>query len=140
MEHNWKDREQNRMNNGIYEPVNLVGDDPNRFLHISLVDPCKVAYTANDEKGIADIQTRTTLEKYCKKFGLETTGHVPKVKKVRVVIEVRGGVVTAVIADGELDVRLVDYDSPESGDPTLGYMFNDGSFISDLIMSGKEVY
>lgn len=72
MDNQWKTREQARMDNGTYDPVNLRGDNPDRFLHISLVDPCMVAYTMNDEKGMADIQTRTSLEKYCKKFGLET--------------------------------------------------------------------
>lgn len=67
----WKAREQAYMNSGIYESVNLAGDDPNRFLHVSLLDPNMVAYTKNDEKGQADIQTRTTLKKYMHKFGLE---------------------------------------------------------------------
>lgn len=72
MENQWKAREQARMDNGTYDPVSLRGDGPDRFLHVSLVDPCMVAYTKNEEKGMADIQTRTTLEAYCKKFGLET--------------------------------------------------------------------
>lgn len=66
----WKSREQGRMDNGIYEPVNLAGDDPDRFLHVSLLNPDMVAYTKNAEKGQADIQTKTTLEKYIRKFGL----------------------------------------------------------------------
>lgn len=73
----WKHREQGRMDNGIYDPVSLRGDDPDRFLHMSLVDPCMVAYTKDEMNGAADIQTRTTLERYIRKFGLETTGHVP---------------------------------------------------------------
>lgn len=73
----WKSREQGRMGNGTYEPVNLVGDDPDRFLHVSLLNPAMVAYTKDSEKGQADIQTRTTLEGYIRKYGLETTGHVP---------------------------------------------------------------
>lgn len=74
---NWKAREQARIDNGTYEPVNLRGDDPDRFLHVSLLNPDMVAYTKNDEKGQADIQTRTTLEKYIHKFGLGVPGHVP---------------------------------------------------------------
>lgn len=138
----WKAREQARMDNGIYEPVNLAGDDLDRFLHVSLLNPDMVAYTKNDEKGQADIQTKTTLEAYIRKFRLETTGHVPSKNHAqpKVVIEVRGGVITSVISDSDLDIRLVDYNTPENGDPTLGRTFDDGSFISELIASGRKVY
>lgn len=67
----WLIREQCRMHR-FYTPIRITGDNALRFLHVSREDPSKVAYTANDEKGRADIQTRTTLKKYTHKFDLNT--------------------------------------------------------------------
>lgn len=68
----WIARETARFHTNQYTPVNLEGDDPLRFLHVSVDDPSKVAYTASAENGRADIQTRTTIPRYCAKFRLES--------------------------------------------------------------------
>lgn len=73
----WILREQCRTHK-FYTPIHLEGDSPLRFLHVSRDDPSMVAYTANDEKGLADIQTKTTFDKYCHKFGLDAPVSVPK--------------------------------------------------------------
>lgn len=65
----WLIREQCRMHD-FYTRIKIDGDNPLRFLHASREDVTKVAYTVNDEKGQADIQTKTTIEKYMCKFGL----------------------------------------------------------------------
>ena len=67
----WQDREFTRMHNGTYTAVDVPGDDPHRFLHQSLDGTGRVAYTKDDAKGAADIQTVTTLEAYREKYGLE---------------------------------------------------------------------
>ena len=66
----WEVREQCRMKH-TYTPVKIEGDDPLRFLHISTDDPAKVAYTKDADYGRKDIQTRTTLVKYCQEYGLD---------------------------------------------------------------------
>lgn len=67
----WMIREQARSHLPNYKSISLFGDDPMRFLHVSTNDPNRVAYTKNAEKGKQDIQTVTTLEAYCDKFGLD---------------------------------------------------------------------
>ena len=66
----WKQREQNRINSGEYKAIAIPGDDVNRFLHHSLDGTDRVAYTKSSDKGEADLQTVTTMEAYCQKFGL----------------------------------------------------------------------
>ena len=66
----WMVREQIRMFDGTYEAVSVPNDDPMRFLHKSTSGDGRVAYTKNADKGARDIQTVTTLEAYCRKFGL----------------------------------------------------------------------
>lgn len=67
----WPLREQCRMLFKRYKRVCVPGNDPGRFLHVSCYDSRMVAYTASEEDGVNDIQRRTTLKKYCTKFGLE---------------------------------------------------------------------
>jgi len=67
----WIAREHARILSEEYNPVRIEGDDPLRFLHVSVDNPDMVAYTKDAEHGRADIQTRTTMPKYCEKFGLE---------------------------------------------------------------------
>lgn len=52
---------------------------------------------------------------------------------VKVVIEVKGGYVVAVLSGIDLDVRIVDYDNQEDGDPVLGRMFSDDTFVGDFM-------
>jgi len=66
----WIAREAARVQSNQYTPIKLEGDDPLRFLHVSVDDLNKVAYTKDAESGRADIQTRTTMTAYCTKFGL----------------------------------------------------------------------
>lgn len=66
----WKVREQCRMNSGTYARLVVEGDDPTRFLHVSLDDPSMVAYTESEEDGVRDIQKRTTMPVYMEKYGL----------------------------------------------------------------------
>ena len=66
----WKVRELARFLSDQCKPVFLAGDEKIRFLHVSIDDPDKVAYTKDADKGRQDIQTRTTLEAYKAKFGL----------------------------------------------------------------------
>lgn len=66
----WMVREHARTVSGQYVPIRFEGDDPLRFLHASIDDPTKVAYTKDAEHGRADVQTRTTIPRYCAKFGL----------------------------------------------------------------------
>jgi len=75
----WMIREQCRINSGEYTPIKVEGDDLTHFLHVSADDPGKVAYTKDADKGRADIQTRTTLAKYCEKFELDiSTASTPQ--------------------------------------------------------------
>jgi len=73
----WIARETARMQSHQYTTLKVDGDDPLRFLHVSLDDSEKVAYTKDAEHGRADIQTRTTMTKYCKKFGLAMPHDLP---------------------------------------------------------------
>lgn len=66
----WIARETARIVSGDYTPLGIEGDDPLHFLHVSLDDSDKVSYTKDAEHGRADIQTRTTMPRYCEKFGL----------------------------------------------------------------------
>lgn len=68
----WEVREKIRHLNGVYTQIFLPGDDDSRSLHVSLTDASRVAYTESAEKGRLDIQTVTTIEAYCKKYGLYT--------------------------------------------------------------------
>lgn len=66
----WHVREQCRMDTGIYKQIKIDGDDVTRFLHVSVNDPTKVAYTNDEHDGERDVQRTTTLPQYCEKFGL----------------------------------------------------------------------
>jgi len=67
----WYWREHIRMNlPDIYKKVTLTDlpEVSEHFLHVSREDATKVAYTPDAEKGRRDIQVRTTIGRYAKKF------------------------------------------------------------------------
>lgn len=75
----WQLREECRMLDGTYTPFGIAGDDHMSFLHMALDGTGRVAYTKSAEKGADDIQTVTTLDTYCEKFGLhEPEQHAPE--------------------------------------------------------------
>lgn len=67
----WKDREQERLNDGLYKPVVWTGQDwfeknqnQDHFLHVSLKDPTRIAFTKCERDGARDIQTAMKPGKY----------------------------------------------------------------------------
>lgn len=77
----WLEREQRRFRSGEYrpcpwvneswwyrEPDNTEWDRYNRLTHISVNDPSMVAFTASEEHGQLDRQTRMKPGKYLKRF------------------------------------------------------------------------
>lgn len=67
----WKDREQERFDNGNYKPVVWAGQDwfdknqnKNHFLHVSVKDPTRIAFTKCERDGDRDIQTAMKPGKY----------------------------------------------------------------------------
>jgi hypothetical protein len=75
---NWKERERLRFENGEYITPNWsvsrcfldygFSIPENHFLHVSKKDPSKIAFTQNNEKGIADIQTPMRVGAYLLQF------------------------------------------------------------------------
>jgi hypothetical protein len=69
----WIDREQSRFYSGAYKPVpwqyDLISDATRyHFAHVSLDVPGMIAYTPDDEKGLADRQTRVKPGRYLQQF------------------------------------------------------------------------
>jgi len=75
----WRKREQARFADGIYQTLpwaaegwwlSLIKTPPckDHFAHISAKHPGRVAYTENDGKGMADIQTPLKAGRYLKRF------------------------------------------------------------------------
>ncbi len=69
----WKEREQERFDAGIYKPVSWAGQDwykeiPDHFLHVSLKDPTRIAFTKSERDGARDIQTAMKPGKYLAAF------------------------------------------------------------------------
>jgi len=67
----WKGREQERFDNGSYKPVVWAGQDwfdnnknPDHFLHVSVKDPTRIAFTKCERDGSRDIQTAMKPGKY----------------------------------------------------------------------------
>lgn len=67
----WKDREQERFDNGNYKPVVWAGQDwfdnnknQDHFLHVSVKDPTRIAFTKCERDGDRDIQTAMKPGKY----------------------------------------------------------------------------
>lgn len=72
---NWKAREQQRFDEGTYKPVTWIGqkwwDDnynPDHFVHVSLKNPCQIAFIKCERDGSADIQTAMKPGKYLTKY------------------------------------------------------------------------
>ena len=71
----WKAREKQRFADGAYKPVVWIGQDwwdknhkPDHFVHVSIKDPTKVAFTKYTKYGSADIQTSMKPGKYLAEF------------------------------------------------------------------------
>lgn len=71
----WRARERARFEDGTYVMVPWIAHhwftskvNPDHFVHLSRSEPGKVAFTENEEKGIADRQTRMRGGAYLKKF------------------------------------------------------------------------
>ena len=69
----WREREKKRLANGEYKPVIWLNEPwwrelPNHFVHVSVKDTTKVAFTPDAEKGAADKQTIVAPGKYLQKF------------------------------------------------------------------------
>jgi len=67
----WKDREQERFKAGSYKPVVWAGQDwfdknqcADHFLHVSVKDPTRIAFTKCERDGPRDIQTAMKPGKY----------------------------------------------------------------------------
>lgn len=67
----WKTREQKRFDDGLYKPVVWAGQDwydqnlnPDHFLHVSVKDPTRIAFTKCERDGARDIQTAMKPGKY----------------------------------------------------------------------------
>lgn len=68
----WMWREELRR--AYYVMVDLAEEtDPKHFVHVSEDDNTKIAYTESPEKGRKDIQTRTTIGRYFKKYNPDMT-------------------------------------------------------------------
>lgn len=68
-EADWRDREMIRLDRGIYRKVpDFFPSKSDHYVHVSVTNPQLIAYTQNDEKGRADIQTPMKPGKYLKKF------------------------------------------------------------------------
>ncbi len=86
--HQWLARETNKVDRGIYASVPWIGDDwvnPAHYCHLSMDSPGYVAYTATDEHGYLDRQTKTTPGRYLAKFAphltaAEVAAYVAQVK------------------------------------------------------------
>ena len=67
----WRAREQSRFASGVYmaPTVNVSRyARADHYLHVSRDKPAVLAYTADDEKGRRDIQTRIKIETYLERF------------------------------------------------------------------------
>jgi len=68
----WRQREAGRLTSGIYaavpEYLAPYCAHPDHYVHISLKDPTKLAYTQSPEKGMDDVQTAVSVESYLTKF------------------------------------------------------------------------
>jgi hypothetical protein len=71
----WKAREQKRFDTGSYKPVVWAGQDwfdknlnPDHFLHVSVKDPTRIAFTKCERDGARDIQTAMKPGKYLTEF------------------------------------------------------------------------
>lgn len=71
----WKIRERKRLADGSYKPPIWAGLDwfeknqrPDHFLHISVKDPTRIAFTKSDSDGAKDIQTAMKPGKYLTEF------------------------------------------------------------------------
>ena len=66
----WRERECERVRAGVYIPTPWSGYDrfPDHFAHMSVKQPGMIAYTENDEKGIADRQTTIKPGRYLEQF------------------------------------------------------------------------
>jgi hypothetical protein len=69
----WRERERGRFRDGTYFPISwgeAIGNDDtdNHFVHLSLGHPGLIAYTASDEHGVQDRQTRVKPGRYLKQF------------------------------------------------------------------------
>lgn len=73
--HTWKEREQKRFADGAYKAVCWVGHEwwdknhnRDHFVHVSVKDPTRIAFTKSDKDGSADIQTAMKPGKYLAEF------------------------------------------------------------------------
>jgi len=67
----WRAREQARLDDGIYlHPADSIRRvaPMDHYLHVSRDKPELLAYTASDEKGRRDLQTRASVASYLEKF------------------------------------------------------------------------
>lgn len=71
----WRDRERSRFADGTYKPVVWANQDwfeknqiADHFVHVSIKDPTRIAFTKNDKDGSADIQTAIKPGKYLTEF------------------------------------------------------------------------
>lgn len=74
-DNDWRQREQQRFDNGNYKPVLWVGQDwwennkkPDHFTHIAVKDQTRIAFIRDDKCGLADIQTAMKPGKYLAEF------------------------------------------------------------------------
>jgi len=61
-------------------------------------------------------------------------------EQVKVLIEVQNGCLISVLSDTALDVRVVDYDSLEDGDPAFGRMFADDTPLLEFMATATGQY
>jgi hypothetical protein len=69
----WKLREAARLTDGTYQPLPdfilaVLTKQDEHFVHVFKSDPNKVAYTQTPERGMADVQTTTTLGSYLSRY------------------------------------------------------------------------
>lgn len=67
----WREREKQRLREGVYQPVPWAHEpwiNVEHYAHLSLEFPDAMAYTPNEESGHADRQLRTRPGKYLKQF------------------------------------------------------------------------
>lgn len=71
----WRNRERGRLQDGTYKPIpyllelNGIAIESDHFLHLSVTDgPDMIAFTPNDEKGLADRQVSMKFGRYLKQY------------------------------------------------------------------------
>ena len=132
----WKTRELSRFGDGTYKPVPVPLDYPaDHFLHLSVTDtePEMVAYTASEQHGESDRQTRLKFGRYLKKTfpaltDSEIQAHVIALKSA---LAVANAPVTLHFAtDRETITRIFETPMCAWGSEKLSCMYN--KFTGDI--------